>query len=81
MGNLIVTPKTAFAGLKMAMEKDPDYAWCVHCNITMPIYDSGVNHKQANEASARVMEHLFGIRIKEHPNYMDLIDRKDTNSI
>jgi len=71
---LIVSPKTAFAGLKAAMERDPEYAWAVHCNIAMPIYDSGVDHEQANEASARVMDALFGINIKEHPHYVDLID-------
>lgn len=49
---------------------DPEYAWTLHCNIAMPILDSGAcGHQEANKAAARVMGHLFGVDTSKHPNF------------
>lgn len=51
----------ACADLTDAMKEDPGYAWAWHCNIAMPIYNSGVSHLEANKIAARLMNHLFRV--------------------
>ena len=56
--------------LAQALKEDADYAWSWHCNLAMPIMDStGVSHRVANEAAARLMQHLFGIDTSQHQYY------------
>lgn len=59
-GMRIVPIPLAFESLKAAMHDDPSYAWSWHCNLAMPIMDAiGCTHRQANDAAARLMRHLF----------------------
>ena len=60
----------AMQQLTAALQADPDYAWSWHCNLAMPVMDvTGVTHRVANEAGARLMRHLFDIDITKHPHY------------
>ena len=60
----------AMQQLTAALKADPDYAWSWHCNLAMPVMDAtGVTHRAANEAGARLMRHLFDIDITKHPHY------------
>jgi hypothetical protein len=60
----------AMQQLTAALQADPDYAWSWHCNLAMPVMDAtGVTHRTANEAGARLMRHLFDIDITKHPHY------------
>lgn len=47
--------------LSASIQADSELAWAWHCNIAMPIYDSGVDIETANEAAARVMKTLFHV--------------------
>lgn len=60
----------ALRQLTAALQADPDYAWSWHCNLAMPVMDAtGVTHRVANEAGARLMRHLFDIDITNHPHW------------
>jgi hypothetical protein len=52
-----------------AVTEDFAYAWSWHCNLAMAFYDSGVDHKTANEGAARFMQILFGVDTKENQNF------------
>ena len=61
------------------ISNDPDFAWGVHFNIAMPIYDSiNINHEQGNLAAARLMEHLFNHDITKHEyfEYKDITEEE-----
>lgn len=59
-----------YEALSNLINSDPEYAWGVHCNIAMPIMDElGCTHQQANEAAARLMQHLWGCDITRHEHY------------
>ena len=64
-----VTLNEAWDRLEKEIKDDPEYAWAVHCNLTMPIYDTGVCHSKANEAAARIMQLFFKIDIRKHENF------------
>lgn len=53
--------QTPFEFIKHRCKSDPEYAWSWHCNITMPIYDSGIHLASANHAAAAVMRSLFDV--------------------
>lgn len=56
---------TPFDQLKAALNADSGFAWSWHCNIAMPIMDRlGCSHREANEAAAAVMQHLFGLDMR-----------------
>lgn len=56
--------------LAAEIRSDPELAWAWHCNIAMPIFDVvGCSHKEANEAAAHLMQHLFECDITTHPHY------------
>ena len=65
----------AYLAYKAALQGDPDYQWVVHCNIAMPIKDAlGVTHQAANQAAARLMQHLFDIDMeRDHPIYSQIV--------
>ncbi len=46
-----------------AMQDDPGYAWCWHCNIAMAFVDAGGDRYTANQGAARFLE-MFA---KVHP--------------
>lgn len=50
---------------------DEGIAWAWFCNIAVPIMDvvDGCTHKQANEAAAHLMQHLFNYDITKHELY------------
>lgn len=60
-----------YEALQNLIQRDPDYAWALHCNIAMPIMDSiGCTHEQANEAAAHLMQHLFDYDVTTHEHYV-----------
>lgn len=62
--------KTEFANLQALIKSDPDCAWGWHCNIAIPIMDSiRCTHKQANEAAAHLMQHLWDCDITKDERY------------
>lgn len=61
--------KSVFCALKEKLEEDADYAWSWHCNIAMPCYDQGVDHKLANKCAAAVMLAIFGIDTSKTEKY------------
>ena len=71
--------------LKLALQKDLDYAWTWHCNLAMAFYDSWNNetrpadiHRKANEAAARFMKQAFDVDVKQCKQYQDIAaDSKD----
>ena len=44
-----------------AMQQDPDYAWCWHCNIAMAFVDAGGDHYIGNQGAARFMRMLANV--------------------
>lgn len=54
--------QSPFDTLKELIKQDPGYAWAWHCNIAMPMYDTGlVNHAIANHCAAAVMRFMFNV--------------------
>jgi len=59
-----------FAALGDLMRADPEYAWAVHCNVAMPIMDRlRCTHREANEAGADVVSHLFNVDVRANQNW------------
>lgn len=58
-----------FSVLRAAIEADPEYAWAWHCNIAMPMIDSGCPDKIANEGAARVMRNIFQVDTSQLPHF------------
>lgn len=75
--------KKAWDVLQSKMSNDFDWAWGVHCNISMPILDNS-NGKltpiEANIAAASIMQHLFNYDVTGLKRYTDIVDalKKDT---
>lgn len=59
-----------YVALQIMINRDPDYAWALFCNIAMPIMDAaGVTHQVANETAAHLMQHLWNCDITQHEHY------------
>lgn len=71
--------KEAFEVLSEAIKADPEYAWSWHCNIAMPAFHANVPYRQANEAAANVMQHLFGVDMKANTNYQTVMKLSETS--
>ena len=67
-----ISTASAFAVVKEAMQKDPEYAWSWHCNIAMASVDEGMDHERANKAAARFMHNCFGVDTSKSPQYATL---------
>lgn len=52
----------AIETLSQAFVNDPDLAHGWHCNIAVPIEESGASHEVANKAASSVMKHIFGVK-------------------
>lgn len=53
---------------------DFDYAWSIHCNITMPIYDATqISRTRANEVAAIIMRHIFKYDVTGLARYLDIV--------
>lgn len=65
----------AWACIARACRQDHSFAWGVHCNIAMPIKDSGVDHLQANLAAAAVMLYMHDMDMNTVFEYRELIQR------
>ena len=60
----------AWEVLRQTAASDPEWAWALFCNISMPIYDTvGVEAGEADRAAAFLMFHLFEHDITTHPRY------------
>lgn len=57
------TEPSAFERLKVAARADHAYAWSLHCNLAVPIMDSGVSHQTANVAAAAIVRHWWDIDV------------------
>lgn len=65
----------AYETIKGAMRKDDAYAWSWHCNLAMPILDTiHCTHRQANDAAARLMQHLFDVDVTGFQEWKACID-------
>lgn len=65
----------AYETIKGALREDDAYAWSWHCNLAMPIMDAiHCTHRQANDAAARLMGHLFGIDVTGFQEWKACID-------
>lgn len=62
----------AMKALRKALKSDPDYSWSWLCNIAVPMQDSGASHALSNNAAARVMDHIFGTDMENHPLFKDM---------
>ena len=62
--------KEAMEALSLAIQNDLEYAWVWHCNVAVPPQDQGLSHEKANKAAANFMHIAFGVRMWEHPNYI-----------
>ena len=62
-------PPYPFDALKRAIFTDHDYAWSWQCNLAMPMFDGGMSGEAANEGAACIMEHLFGVNVREFPEW------------
>ncbi len=52
------------------IKNDPETAWAWHCNIAMPLLDVlGLTHKDANQAAAHLMRHLFDVDITKDERF------------
>ena len=62
--------KSIFDPLHNMINADPDYAWGWHCNLAMPIMDElNCSHYEANQAAARIMQHMFQIDMTKHEEF------------
>jgi hypothetical protein len=68
MGSLLSLP-AAMAVVTQALRDDPDYAWSWHCNLTMMAQDAGAARSVADEGSARFLQLLAGVDIRQHPHF------------
>ena len=70
---------TEFETIKAAMKADRGYAWSWHCNFAVPIQDAiGSSHKDANEAAARLMQHIWDVDVTVFPEYTGLFPETET---
>lgn len=53
--------EAAIAALKLALQKDPDYAWSWHCAVAVSMQDEGVSHTVANRGAVRFMQMAFEV--------------------
>jgi hypothetical protein len=53
--------EAAIAVVKLAMRKDPDYAWSWHCAVAVCMQDEGVSHAVSNRGAVRFMRMAFGV--------------------
>jgi hypothetical protein len=66
-----ITIRNAFDTIKLAVQADRDYAWAWHCNLVTELHaykrdgeSAGVlTHLEANQAAARIMQHMFGVDV------------------
>jgi len=63
--------KEAWETIKESIESDPEYAWAVHCNLAMPIYDEGCDIKIANKIAARIIRHWFNYDMNNNKFYQN----------
>ncbi len=56
--------------LAAIMVNDPEYLWSWHCNIVMANMDAGGNKETAMEGSARFLQILCGVDIRQNPHYV-----------
>jgi hypothetical protein len=77
-----ITVAQAMARIRAAIASDEGYAWGWQSNLAMPILDDlGVNHKLANRAGARLLQHLFGYDITKQKEYTDIQNRVETTTV
>lgn len=60
-----MSPRVPFEALRAAILADSAYAWSWHCNVAMPLQDSGVSHEKANLAAAKFMKSVFGVDVTQ----------------
>lgn len=61
--------KEAYDAMKAAMSADSDYAWSWHCNIAMPLIDSGVDAALAQQCASRLMQHFWSVDTSKHEHF------------
>ena len=67
--------RKAWKTLHDNMSKDFDWAWSVHANIAMAIFDrGGLSHIDSNIAAAAVMKHLFDYDVTGLKRYVDIVE-------
>lgn len=59
-----------------ALLTDIDYAWTIHCGISMVLHDCGVEIEQANKMGARLMSALFHANTANHPYYKSMMEQR-----
>jgi len=59
----------AWGTLSNRMKEDSGFAWSVHCNLACPFMDEGGSHEAANRAAARTMDLMFGVNVREFPEW------------
>lgn len=65
-----MTEINEYVAMRALINRDPEYAWALFCNIAVPIMDAaGVTHQVANETAAHIMQHLWGCDITQHEHY------------
>jgi hypothetical protein len=65
-----ITTAQAMEHLREAMQQDTGYAWSWHCNIAVPMQDSGISHRDSNIAAVRLMKHMFDIDTSKFKEYV-----------
>jgi hypothetical protein len=45
------------------VRKNLDFAWTIHSDLTMMLYDAGVDHLVASERSAELLKRWFGVDV------------------
>ena len=59
-----------YKALQQLIQSDEEYAWALFCNIAIPIMDSmDCSHRDANEAAAFLMSHLWDYDITKDARY------------
>lgn len=60
---------SAFQQLTDCVQADEGYAWAIHCNLSVPMQDEGVDHVTANKAAARIMYNFFSVDTSKFKEY------------
>lgn len=56
--------------IRRMLRDDSGYAWGWHCNLAMAAQDAGATKTVADESSARFLQLLAGIDIREFPHFV-----------
>jgi hypothetical protein len=62
------------------VRKNLGFAWTIHSNLTMMLYDAGVDHLVASERSAELLKRWFGVDVTATSYWSESEHTKDSQA-